>query len=94
MESNCSSEEAMTESTAAGVVTWRDGVPVFRGIYSHLSRGKHHAKHMESGEWARRPVDSVEDVLVLNKPGKWMLHSNDGFRRRRTDYIIINLDNP
>jgi len=75
--------------TDAGIVEYRDGVTVFRGRYAHLSRGKHCAKHMESCEWARRPLDSTEDVLVLDRPGKWMLHSSDGFNRKKTVYVIV-----
>lgn len=74
---------------SAGTIEVREGVTVFRGRYAHLSRGKHCAKHIETGKWAQRPLDSTEDVLVLDRPGKWMIHSSDGFRRKQTDYIIV-----
>lgn len=74
----------------AGTVEKReDGYTYFRGRFVHTSRGKHYAKHAETGEWARRPTNSAEDVLVLDRPGKWMIHSNDGFRRRQTEYIMV-----
>jgi hypothetical protein len=66
-----------------------DGKTYFVGRYAGLSRGKHCAKHVSSGTWAKRPEDSTEDVLVLDIPGKWMLHSSDGFNRKRTEYIMV-----
>jgi len=76
-------------STAGTIETRNDGLTYFTGRFSHCSRGKHCAKHMASGTWATRPYDSTEDVLVLDKPGKWMVHSSDGFNRKKTDYIMV-----
>ena len=52
-----------------------------RGDYAGLSRGKHCAKHVETGTWAERDDDGD---LILNRPGKWMLHTSDGFSRKAT----------
>lgn len=69
-------------------ITW----PTFRGRYAHTSRGKHYAKHVATGEWAKRPTDSLDDVLVLNRPGKWFVGSTDGFRRKESRYVIVHED--
>jgi hypothetical protein len=62
---------------------------IVRGDYAHLSRGKHCAKHMPSGRWADR--DDNGD-LILNEPGKWMLHTSDGFSRKETVYVVLDSD--
>lgn len=66
--------------------------PRWKGRYAGLSRGKHYAKHVESGAWAQRPTDSTEDVLVLDRPGKWGVGSTDGFRRKEWRYVIVGED--
>jgi len=66
--------------------------PTFTGRYAHLSRGKHYAKHMATGEWARRPNDSTQDVLVLDKPGKWFVGSTNDFNRKESKYLIVGED--
>lgn len=76
-------------STAGKIEVRDDGLTYYTGRFSHCSRGKHCAKHVASGAWAQRPLDSTEDVLVLDKPGKWMLHTSDGFNRKTTEYIIV-----
>lgn len=58
-----------------------------RGDYAGLSRGKHCAKHVESGTWAERDDDGD---LILNRPGKWMLHTSDGFSRKATVYVTLD----
>jgi len=63
--------------------------PTFRGRYAHCSRGKHYARHVQSGRWAQRPADSLDDVLVLDEPGKWFVGSSDGFRRKESRYVIV-----
>ena len=66
--------------------------PHWAGRYAHCSRGKHYAKHVDTGVWAQRPADSTEDVLVLDKPGKWGVGSTDGFNRKEWRYVIVNAD--
>lgn len=66
--------------------------PTFTGRYAHTSRGKHYAKHQQSGAWAQRPSDSTDDVLVLDQPGKWGVGSTDGFNRKEWYYVIVTED--
>lgn len=66
--------------------------PTFRGRYAHCSCGKHYAKHVESGVWAKRPLDSTDDVLVLDQPGKWFVGSTDGFHRKESRYVMVTED--
>ena len=63
--------------------------PTFRGRYAHLSRGRHYAKHVETCAWAQRPLDSTDDVLVLDIPGKWFVGSTDGFHRKESRYVMV-----
>lgn len=58
-----------------------------RGDYAGLSRGKHCAKHVETGTWAERDDDGD---LILDKPGKWMCHTSDGFNRKATVYVTLD----
>lgn len=62
---------------------------IIRGDYARLSRGKHCAKHVPTGEWAER--NDAGD-LILDKPGRWMLHTSDGFSRKTTIYITLDAD--
>jgi len=66
--------------------------PRFVGKYQHCSRGYHYAKHIPSGTWASRDPDTTADVLVLDRPGKWMVGSKDGFRRKETRYVMVTKD--
>lgn len=66
--------------------------PTFRGRYAHLSRGRHYAKHIETETWAKRPLDSLDNVLVLSRPGKWFCGSTDGFSRKEKKYVFVEED--
>ena len=57
-----------------------------RGDFANLSRGKHCAKHVESGEWA--DCDDGGN-LVLDRDGRWMIHTSDGFSRKATEYVTV-----
>ena len=60
-----------------------------RGQYANLSRGKHCAKHVPSGTWAETDENGS---LILDQPGKWMLHTSDGFSRKETVYVTVKKD--
>lgn len=62
---------------------------IIRGDWAHLSRGKHCAKHISSGAWADR---NDRGDLILDQPGRWMLHTSDGFARRATVYATVSED--
>ena len=66
--------------------------PRIKGRFAHCSHGKHYAKHVATGTWAQRPLDSTDDVLVLDKPGKWFVGSTDGFHRKESKYLIVTED--
>jgi len=59
------------------------------GDFSLCSRGRHSAKHMPSGDWAEK--DDAGN-LIIDKAGKWMLSTTDGFNRKDTIYIAVNED--
>lgn len=60
---------------------------VISGQYANLSRGRICAKHVKSGEWAEKSGSTV----TLNQPGKWMISQTDGFSRKETVYVEVEI---
>jgi hypothetical protein len=60
---------------------------VATGRFALLSRGRHCAKHMPTGAWAEK---DDQGNLILDRAGKWMLSTSDGFNRKKTSYITLN----
>lgn len=58
------------------------------GQYAVLSRGRISAKHIKSGDWAERE----NGIVVLDRPGRWMVSQTDGFNRKETVYVVVSKD--
>jgi len=58
------------------------------GQYAMLSRGRILAKHVATGEWGERGNGTV----TLDRPGKWMVSQTDGFTRKETVTLTVQMD--
>lgn len=81
-------EATETQTQEPQQVVW----PTYKGRFAHTSRGKHWAKHVETGTWAKDAdgVSYSRDPLVLDRPGAWLCGSSDGFRRKDKWKVVVN----
>lgn len=81
------SEVNETQTQEPQQVVW----PTYKGRFAHTSRGKHWAKHVETGAWAKDAdgVSYSRDPLVLDRPGAWLCGSSDGFQRKDKWKIVV-----
>lgn len=56
------------------------------GQFAKCSRGRIVAKHLATSEWGEREGA----IVILDRPGKWMISQTDGFSRKETVYATVS----